>query len=100
MQKSITLEEVGKFLEGRDDQKRIVNLIYNNSENLINVVYRNEKDQKCIQKDPFYPFLWATRHACNKLAKIGRDKLKELMSYYAIGCKRLSNTNYKGEIVD
>lgn len=101
MSKNITLEDVGKFLEGRDEQKRIVNLIYNNSENFINVVYRNEKDQKCIQKDPFYPFLWATRHACNKIIKnIGRDKLKELMSYYSIGCKRLSNTNYKGEIVD
>ena len=95
----ITLEEIGKFMEGRDPEKRIVNLSYSYRDNFITVFYRNENDQKCSRKDPFYPFLWATRDACNKLTSIGRNELASLMSKYKIGVKKLSNINYKGETV-
>lgn len=98
--KKITMEEVGKFLEGRDPQERIVNLAYNYQNNFITVIYRNENDQKCKQDEPFYPFLWATRIACNNLLKIGRDNLKQLMREYSISCKRLSNKNSEGKEVE
>lgn len=97
--KEISLEEVGKFLEGRDPQERIVNLLYSYQDNFITVLYRNENDQKCESKEQFFPFVWATRNACNKLAECGRDILKALMNKYGIGVKKLSNTNVNGETI-
>ena len=94
------MEEVGKFLEGRDPQERIVNLLYSYQNNYVTVVYRNENDQKCTQDEPFFPFVWATKYACMKLAQIGKDKLTKMMREYGIWVKKLSNTNVDGEIVD
>lgn len=96
---SISLDEIGKFLEGKDPQERIVNLLYNYQDNFVTVIYRNENDQKCASQQHFFPFVWATKSACNKLTEIGRDTLKSLMSKYSIGCKKLSNVNTKGEVV-
>lgn len=97
--KTISLEEVGKFLEGRDPQERIVNLLYNYQDNFVTVVYRNQKDEKCMQDEPFYPFVWATRYACNKLAQMGRNELITLMGKYGIGVKKLSNKSIDGETI-
>ena len=97
---SISLEEVGKFLEGRDPQERIVNLLYNYQDKFVTVVYRNENDQKCTQQEPFFPFVWATRRACNKLLNIGREQLGELMRKYNIGCRKLNNTSIDGETIE
>jgi len=96
--KEITLEQVGKFMEGRDPEERIVNLLYRYQDPYITVVYRNKNDQKCTRKDNFYPFVWATRHACLKLCGGDRDKLKRLMNEYSIGCRKLKNTSIDGEI--
>lgn len=98
--KKITLDDIGKFLEGKDPEERIVNLTYNYTDDFITVYYRNKNDQKCSSKYQFLPFIWATKNACEKLLKFcGRDKLKELMSKYSIGIKKLNNTNINGEVV-
>lgn len=91
--------EIAEFMEGRDSQERIVNLTYNNKDSFVRVFYRNEKDEKCVENQAFYPFCWATRNACNKLCNGNRAELKKLLSKYAIGVKRLSNTNFNGEVV-
>ena len=96
MRQEISLEEIGKFLEGRDPEQRIVNLLYNNQDNFITVVYRNENDQKCTRQESFYPFVWATRRACNNLCNGNRDVLKQLMREFGIGVKKLSNQDNKG----
>ena len=57
VRREITQEEIYRFLEGRDPQERIVNLDYSNQNDYMWVVYRNENDQKCRHKDPFFPFL-------------------------------------------
>ena len=98
--KTISMEDVGKFLEGKDPQERIVNLLYNYQNNYVTVVYRNENDQKCTQDEPFFPFVWATKYACIKLAQIGKDKLTKMMREYGIWVKKLSNTNVDGEVVE
>lgn len=96
MRQEISLEEIGKFLEGRDPEQRIVNLLYNNQDNFITVVYRNENDQKCTRQESFYPFVWATRRACNNLCNGNREVLKQLMREFGIGVKKLSNQDNKG----
>lgn len=98
--KTISMEEVGKFLEGRDPQERIVNLLYNYQNNYITVVYRNENDQKCTNDEPFFPFVWATKYACLKLAQVGKDKLTKMMREYGIWVKKLNNTDVDGNVID
>lgn len=94
----ISLEDVGKFLEGRDPEERIVNLLYRYQDPYITVVYRNKNDQKCTRKENFYPFVWATRHACLQLCHGNRQQLLSLMNKYSISVKKLSNTSIDGKV--
>ena len=64
---NITFEQIGKFMEGKDPEERIVNLTYNYRDPFVTIFYRNEKDQRCSRKQNFYPFLWATHEACLRL---------------------------------
>lgn len=92
----ITEKDIYTFLEGRDPQERIVNLDYQYNNDYMTVIYRNENDQKCIHKESFYPFLWATKDACLKLAGNDRNGLKERMNKYGIVCKKLDINNVAG----
>ena len=98
--KLVTQEDIYRFLEGRDPQERIVNLEYSSRDDFMTVVYRDEEDRKCKHKDPFYPFLWATREACLKLAGTDREHLKFLLRKYSIECKPLDTTNVNGVPVE
>lgn len=92
----ITNEDVAKFIEGKDPMERIVNLSYQYDEKYMTIFYRNESDQKCVTKEPFKPFCWATLHACQKLCNGDRKEVKRLLKKYNIGIKRLSNTSIDG----
>ena len=94
----ISQEEIAKFMEGRDPQERIVNLSYSYKNDFISVFYRDEQDRKCVKDEPFFPFLWATYEACNKLCGGNRDEVKKLLNKFQIGVKRLNNTNSLGEV--
>lgn len=94
----ISQEEIAKFMEGRDPQERIVNLSYSYQDNFISVFYRDEQDRKCVEKQPFYPFLWATHEACNKLCEGNRSEVAKLLSKFQIGVKKLSNTSIEGDV--
>ena len=60
------------------------------------VCFRDKNDRRCYRKDPFYPFLWATREACIKLAGNDREALKKRLKKYGIVCKKLDITNIEG----
>lgn len=94
----ISQEEIAKFMEGRDPQERIVNLSYSYKNDFISVFYRDEQDRKCVKDEPFFPFLWATFDACDKLCGGNRHEVQKLMNKCGIGVKRLSNTNSNGEV--
>lgn len=98
--KEISQEEIEKFIEGRDPMERIVNIMYEPNTSRMTIFYRNEEDQKCVRKEDFYPFCWATLHACKKLCNGNRDELKKLLHKYNIGVKRLNNTSINGDVVD
>ena len=93
----ISQEEISKFMEGRDPQERIVNLSYSYQDDFISVFYRDEQDRKCVEKQPFYPFLWATFEACDKLCGGDRNKTKNLLNKCHINVKKLSNVSIDGE---
>lgn len=97
--KEISKEDIAKFLEGRDPQKRIVNLEYNYQDDFIKVYYRNEEDKRCMSVQPFLPFLWAKLDACMKLLQPfggSRDRLNAYMKKSGIWVKKLSVTNNEG----
>lgn len=97
--KEITQEVIQTFIEGHDPMERIVNITYSYSDDYVTIFYRNEDGAKCSRKEPFYPFVWATRSACNRLCNGDRKQVSELLKQFNIGVKKLSNTNIQGEVV-
>lgn len=98
--KEISLEAIEKFLDGHNDQQRIVNLDYKYDWDYIKVFYRDENDTRCVEEYPFFPFVWAKLTVCTKLCNGNRNELKTLMSRYGIGVKELDITNLQGEQCD
>lgn len=97
--RNITSEAISTFLDGHDPQERIVNFDYKGQNPYIDVIYRDEDDNKCITSEPFYPFLWATKEACDTLKVKNKGKLSSLMRRYNIWVKQLDVTNNNGEVV-
>ena len=54
--KRISTEDIEKFIDGHDPQRKIVNLLYRYRDDFITVVYRDENDIKRQRKENFYPF--------------------------------------------
>ena len=98
--KEISLEAIEKFLDGHDDQQRIVNLDYKYDWDYVKVFYRDENDSRCVEEYPFFPFVWAKLTVCTKLCNGNRNELKTLMSRYGIGVKELDVTNLQGKQCD
>lgn len=98
--KKISQEEIEKFINGHDPMERIVNLTYKYQDDFVTVYYRNENDQKCKTTESFYPFVWATLHACRKLCHGNKTELMQLMRQFNIGCKKLSNVAIDGTVRD
>lgn len=90
---------IDEFMNGRDPMERIVNLEYHYQDEFMRVYYRDENDKKCILKDSFYPFLWATKKACRRLCDGDKTKIRKYLLEYGISCTGLDTTNTKGEVV-
>ena len=100
IKKEITPEIVSTFIEGYDPQERIVNFEYNYRDDFVKVYYRDENDNKRVEKEPFYPFLWATKRACMRMCNQDRNELIQLMNKYHVTVKALDVTNTNGEVVE
>lgn len=96
--RKIPQDIIEKFINGDDPMERIVNLDYKSSDDFISVYYRNKDDKKCIKKESFHPFVWATRKACLNLCGGDKAELKRLMFKFHIGVKKLSNTSIDGTV--
>ena len=100
VKKEITPEVISTFLNGRDEQERIVNLDYKYQNDFIKVFYRNENDDRCVSEEPFLPFLWATEKACLRLCNGDKRRVKDLLKEYRIWVKQLDVTDSEGNVVE
>lgn len=98
--RDITPEVISTFLDGHDPQERIVNFDYKGQNNYITILYRDKDDNKCETTEPFYPFLWATREACDSLKTKSKGSLSALMKRYHIWVKPLDITDNEGKVVE
>lgn len=98
--RKITYEDIERFMNGKDPMERIVNLSYNYADKYITVQYRNENDEKKSEMQPFYPFAWATLHACLKLCDGNRAMVTQKLNEYGIGIKKLRDTNSEGRRIE
>ena len=98
--RKITYEDIERFMNGKDPMERIVNLSYNYADKYITVQYRNENDEKKSEMQPFYPFAWATLHACLKLCDGNRAMVTHKLNEYGIGIKKLRDTNSEGRRIE
>lgn len=89
-------EVINRFIQGRDDQKKIISMECGYSDQLVSIIYKDNNGDKMIMKDPFYPFLWAKQSGAKKLfinPKTGsqnRGKLKERLEKVGIKVKSLN----------
>jgi len=87
--KDISQEEIAQFLEGRDPEEGIVNLEYSYGDDFITVYTRGKDDLKHIERQPFYPFLWATEDACKRLYDGDKKMVSQQLKMSGIWCKAL-----------
>lgn len=100
MRKPITEQDIDRFINGHDEMTGIVNLEYQYRNNFIDVYYWDTDGQKKISREPFYPFLYATKDACRKMCGGDRKALIELMKKYGISMTGMSTCDNDGNVVE
>ena len=88
--KKITSEEIESFLNGRNPHERIVNIECSYNDDHVKLIGRNEKGERTVRKDAFYPFVWAKYSACDAMCGGDRRKVKALLAKYNIRVEALT----------
>ena len=96
--KEITHDVINTFINGTDGEERIVNLEYQSRSDKITIYYRDKNDIKRTRQENFYPFVWATRQACERLCNGDREEVKRLMRKYGISIKVLDTKDQEGKV--
>lgn len=85
----VSKEEIDAFLSGTDPMERIIKIECGYDEDKVSIIYRDEKGNKRIRRENFFPFVWTKQSVARQLYDGDRAKIKEKMSYYGIGVKTL-----------
>jgi DNA polymerase elongation subunit (family B) len=96
----ITEEDIRKFIEGKHPQQRIssVECGYNDKE--VSIYHRNNRNVVMVDKDDFYPFVWATVKGASSLYEGDKRKIKNELYLHNIECKGLKVANENGEVTE
>lgn len=97
MAKQITNEMVNDFLNGRDPMKHIISMECAYNEDMVNIIFVDDKGVKRVRQEEFRPFLWAKNSACIRLFQGNRGTLRRKMREYGISVKALITKNDGGE---
>ena len=97
-QKKITKEQIDRFFEGHDPMKHIVKIECGYDDDKVFIIYRNEKGEKRVKKEPLLPFVWSKQSTARMLYGGDKAKLKQMMTRYNIGVKGLRTNRADGTI--
>ena len=89
MIKEITTEVVNQFLSGHDPMEHIITIECAFDEDMVNIIYVDEKGVKRIRRDDFKPFVWVKHSAATRLFNGDRAKLRKALRKYGISIKKL-----------
>ena len=96
MKSEVTKEQIDSFLNGSDPMERIIKMECDYNDDIITIIYNDEKGRKRCLKEPFKPMVWTKTSAACKLFNGDRKELKYQMSKYGIGVKSLRTENTDG----
>ena len=96
MKSEVTKEQIDAFLNGSDPMERIIKMECDYNDDIISIIYNDEKGRKRCLKEPFKPMVWTKTSAACKLFNGDRKELKYQMSKYGIGVKSLRTENTDG----
>lgn len=85
----VTQEQIDAFLSGSDPMERIIKIECGYEDDKVSIIYRNEKGEKRIKRDNFYPFLWTKEETARSLFGGDRKLISLNMNTYGIGAKQL-----------
>lgn len=93
----ITDETVNTFLNGHDPMERIISVECDYMEDMVSIIYVNERGQKMVKKDQFKPFCWAKHSACVRMFKGDRKLLTRKLKEYGINVRALITAGADGK---
>lgn len=93
----ITDEIVNTFLNGHDPMERIISVECDYMEDMVSIIYVNERGQKMVKKDQFKPFCWAKHSACVRMFKGDIKLLARKLKEYGINVRALITAGVDGK---
>ena len=88
--KKISFEQIEEFLNGKNPLERVISIDCSYSDDRVKIIGRNEKGEKWVRYDKFYPFLWAKYSACDAMCGGDRKAVKNLLNKYGIKVEQLT----------
>ena len=85
--------EINDFLMGRDPMERIVNIECGYMDDTVSIIFYDEKNNKKLKRDNFYPFIWANQSIARKMFGGDKNKIQEKLRLAGIGVKGLKTNN-------
>lgn len=95
---NITKEEINSFLSGTDPMEHIIKIECDYDSNKVYIIYRDNKGNKKIKIDWYYPFVWGKTQTAKLLFNGDKDKLKTEMARYGIRAYALTVKGENGNI--
>lgn len=95
---NITKEDINSFLSGTDPMEHIIKIECDYDSNKVYIIYRDNKGNKKIKIDWYYPFVWSKAQTAKLLFNGDKNKLKAEMTRYGIQARALSIKGENGNI--
>ena len=92
--------EINDFLMGRDPMERIVNIECGYMDDTVSIIFYDEKNNKKLTRDNFYPFIWANQSIARKMFGGDKNKIQEKLRLAGIGVKGLKTNNGDGILIN
>ena len=98
MKKEVPIEEIERFLEGKDPQKYIVGVETSYGSQTVKLIINDPEKGKIIENGKLKPFFWAKAEGIMKLCKGERGRINQVLSEKQISVKKMKIAHDNGDI--